>query len=447
MAIDLAPYFERLERIAPRVVSGKVTKIIGTVIEGTGPRVSVGSVCRIIPKDNHGVEADPIEAEVVGFSERRVLLMPLENHHGILPGSRIIQTRSDPTILFSEKRLGRVFDGLGRPLDGGAQIRDGREVSLWGKVLNPVLRRRISEPLDVGIRAINGLLTIGQGQKIGIFAGSGVGKSVLLGMMARNTTADANVIALIGERGREVREFIERDLGPEGLKRSILYVATSDMSPLARIRAALSAIATAEALRDQGKNVLFMMDSLTRFAMAQREVGLAVGEPPTAKGYTPSVFAMMPALLERLGNDDKGGSITGILTVLVEADDMNDPIGDAARSILDGHIVLSRDMAAKNHYPAIDILNSASRTMPDVTTPEHRTLAGDLRRTLAVYKEAEDLVNIGAYAKGSNPMIDYAVSAIGNINKYLRQDVLEDAPLNPSIADLHGLFRAGGPPE
>lgn len=447
MAIDLAPYYKRLEKIDTKVFSGRITKVIGTVIEGNGPHVGVGGVCKIIPKNEIGIEQPSVEAEVVGFIDNRVLLMPLERTSGIVPGSRIIKVNTSPTVKVSEKMLGKVFDGLGRPLDGGSALSDCEEVPLMGYSLNPINRRRIHKPLDVGVRAINGLLTVGQGQKIGIFAGSGVGKSVLLGQMARFTSADVNVIALIGERGREVREFLERDLGEEGLKRSVVFVATSDMSPLARKRGAMYALSVAEYLRSKGLNVLFMMDSLTRFAMAQREIGLAIGEPPTSKGYTPSVFSLLPSMLERLGNDDGKGSITGIMTVLVEADDLNDPIGDAARSILDGHIVLSRDLATKNHYPAIDVLASASRTMPEVTKTDHIEAAGNLRKTLAIYKEAEDLVNIGAYSKGTNPSIDYSIEKIGQINQYLCQQVQENAPMNHSVAQLHGIFRESKPPE
>jgi flagellum-specific ATP synthase len=447
MAIDLNKYHKRLEKIDTLVFSGKVTKVIGTVIEGDGPRVGVGSVCRILPRDEYGVEQSPVEAEVVGFSDDRVLLMPLESSAGIVPGSRIIKANANPTVLVSPDMMGRVFDGLGRPLDGGPPIVCGEEFPIEGRPINPVKRSRIFEPLDVGVRAINGLLTMGKGQKMGIFAGSGVGKSVLLGMMARYTTADVNVIALIGERGREVREFLEGNLGPEGLAKSVVFVATSDMSPLARIRGALMALATAEYFRSQGKDVLFLMDSLTRFAMARREVGLAVGEPPTTKGYTPSVFALLPSMLERLGNNEGRGGITGAFTVLVEADDMNDPIGDAARSILDGHIVLSRDLAAKNHYPAINILESASRIMSDVTSEEHRAGAGLLRQTLAVYKEAEDLINIGAYAKGSNPEIDFSIDAIGFINKYLKQGLSEQTNYSESVEGLINMFQDLAQPE
>lgn len=447
MTIDLSRYFDRLEEIETVKVSGQVTQVIGTVIEGSGPRMAVGSVCRIIPKDEEGIEQDPIEAEVIGFSEDRVLLMPLEDVRGVVPGSRILKVHGRPTVCVSEEMLGRIFDGLGRPLDDGPPILTGEQVLLHGTIVNPVKRKRIKKPLDVGVRAINGMLTVGYGQKIGIFAGSGVGKSVLLGMVAQHTSADVNVIALIGERGREVREFLERDLQDTGLARSVVFVATSNTSPLARIRGALNALAVAEYFRSLGKNVLFMMDSLTRFAMAKREVGLAAGEPPSTKGYTPSVFAMLPAMLERIGTDTGNGSITGIITVLVEADDMNDPIGDAARSILDGHIVLSRDLATKNHYPAIDILSSASRIMPEVTAPDQMQAAGYLRKTLAVYREAEDLVNIGAYAAGSNEAIDYSLGKIDKINDFLRQPIGEKLDYVHSVRDLLGLFRESKPPE
>ena len=332
-------------------------------------------------------------------------------------------SRQIATVRAGEELLGRVVDGLGRPLDDKGEVENFREVPLYSEVRNPLARRPIREPIDLGIRAINGALTAGLGQRVAIMAGSGVGKSVLLGMMARNTNADVNVIAMIGERGREVREFIEHDLGPEGMKRSVVVCVTSDQSPLLRMRGAYVATAIAEYFCAQGKNVLLMMDSVTRFAMAQREIGLSTGEPPSQKGYTPSVFATLPRLLERAGNFEGQGSITGFYTTLVEGDDMNDPIGDSVRSIVDGHIVLSRSLAQKGHFPAIDIMQSASRVMRAVSTSEHSRLAQKLRETLAVYKEAEDLINIGAYKPGSNPKIDRAVRVIDQVNDFLKQRV------------------------
>jgi flagellum-specific ATP synthase len=335
------------------------------------------------------------------------------------------------------------LDGLGNPIDRKSSLQATAEYPLYPAIVNPLFKNRITTPLDVGVRAINGLLTCGKGQRLGIFAGSGIGKSVLLGMIARNTQAEVNVIALIGERGREVREFIERDLGDAGLQKSVLVVATADQSPLVRVRGAYVATAIAEYFRDQGKDVLLMMDSLTRLAMAQREVGLTTGEPPTTKGYTPSVFALLPKLLERAGNADGKGSITGLYTVLIENDDFNDPISDTARSILDGHILLSRDLAAKNHYPAIHILYSLSRVMADIVEPTHKQLAGKLREVLAVYQEAEDLINIGAYNRGSSPKIDYALQRIDSVNAYLQQAPEEKVSFTESIEQLQALFARG----
>lgn len=439
--IDLTPYHARLDDIECVKVSGRVRKIAGTVIEATGPRSAVGSLCHIFKPAIGGREAEIVKTEVVGFDERGVMLMPLEDARGVLPGARVERVRSRPVVRVGRDMLGRVLSGLGEPLDGlPAPIGDD-ERYLYGLPGNPMKRKRISEMLEVGVRSIDAALTLGLGQKVGIFAGSGVGKSVLLGMIARNTTADVNVIALIGERGREVLEFLQRDLGEEGLRRSVVIAATSDRSPLQRVRAAFLAITVAEYFRDHGRKVLVMMDSLTRFAMARREIGLAIGEPPTAKGYTPSVFALLPSLLERVGNADGEGGVTGIFTVLVEGDDMNEPIADAARSILDGHIVLSRRLAARNHFPAVDILQSASRCMNDVVTREHRSLAGQLRESLAVFGEAEDLINIGAYAKGSNPKIDHAIAVNDALTTFLRQDVDDRAQFGKGIAQLARIFR------
>ena len=436
--LDPSPYRTLIERTDPIVNSGYVTKVVGLVIEGNGPRMAIGGTCNIISPGR-----PMVEAEIVGFARDKILLMPLGDLRNIMPRSRIVARTDRATVKVGENMIGRVLDGLGRPLDDGPVPFCTKERFLYGKPINPAKRKRISEPLDLGIRAINGLMTVGKGQKIGIFAGSGVGKSILLGMIARNTKADVNVISLIGERGREVREFIERDLGPEGLSRSIVITATSDQSPLVRMRGAFLGTTIAEYFRSQGKDVLFMMDSLTRFAMARREVGLSIGEPPTTKGYTPSVFTLLPSLLERLGTHDKKGSITGIYTVLVEGDDMNDPIGDTARSILDGHIVLSREIAAKNIYPAIDVQNSISRCMPDFVSKKQMEAVARYRRTLSVYRDNEDLINIGAYAKGSNPVIDDAIEHYQPLTQYIQQSMTEEVSQEQSVQQLMNLFGNG----
>lgn len=412
-------------------VYGKVTNVTGTIIEGIGPGVSIGTVCKIINENK-----EEIQAEVVGFRGNKILLMPFTDIKGLTPNCLIYAAKGLTNIKVGKGLLGRIIDGLGNPLDGKGNISFDDTISLYHDPINPLLRKRIKEPLDVGIKAINGLLTIGKGQRIGILAGSGVGKSTLIGMMARYTEADINVIGLIGERGREVKEFIEKDLGEEGLKRSVVVAVTSDNSPLLRMRGAFVATSIAEYFREQGKNVLLMMDSITRFAMAQREIGLAIGEPPTTKGYTPSVFSILPKLLERAGNSDSEGSLTAIYTVLVEGDDMNEPIADATRAILDGHIVLSRDLAAQNHYPSIDVLNSKSRVMNDVVSGEHIELANKFIATYATYKSAEDLINIGAYKQGTNPDIDYAISKINEIKQFLKQKVEESFTLKETINEL-----------
>lgn len=432
--LDLAKYYTALQALSPAILCGRVKRVIGLVIEGFGPAVPLGGICEI-----ESLSHQPIRAEVVGFREDGVLMMPLGELQGIKPGSVIRVVKLKDTIRVGPKLLGRVIDALGRPIDWQGELSLPEEYPFYASPLRPMERERICQPLDVGIRAINSLLTIGRGQKIGIFAGSGVGKSVLMGQIARNTEADVNVIALIGERGREVKEFIDKDLGEEGLRRSVLVVVTSDEPPLLRRRGAFVATAIAEYFRDQGKQVLLMMDSLTRFAMAQREIGLAVGEPPTSRGYTPSVFALLPALLERVGASRKGGSITGIYTVLVEGDDLSEPVADSARSILDGHIVLSRDLAARNHYPAIDILSSISRVRGDITTGEQREDAHYLLELLAIFRRVEDLVQIGAYKKGSNPKSDLALSMIDSINEFLRQKINERQDLASSFKALHEL--------
>ena len=438
--IDLV---ERIKGVNPLKVSGKVIQIVGLVVEGYCPAATVGTLCQLIPLGG----GEPVPAEVVGFRDSRALLMPLGELRGLGPGSLIQVVRDSASIPVGEHLLGRVIDALGQPLDEQPLNNCEEECPLYALPASPMARKPIVEPLDLGVRAINGLLTCGLGQRMGIMAGSGVGKSVLLGMMAKHTQADVNVIALIGERGREVREFIERDLGPEGLARSVVITATSDQSPLLRMRGAFVATTIAEYFCNQGKNVLLLMDSVTRFAMAMREVGLAIGEPPTTKGYTPSVFATLPKLLERAGSFKGKGSITGLYTVLVEGDDMNEPIADAVRSILDGHIVLSRDPAARNHYPSIDILRSASRVMRDIVSAEHSQLAGRVREILATYKEAEDLINIGAYVEGSNGKIDYAISQIEAIIDFLRQGMNDAVDLDSTIEELTNLLqdrRQGG---
>lgn len=414
--------------------SGRVIQIVGLTIESIGPVTNIGDLCLIQPRSGPSVPA-----EVVGFRDQRVLLMPLADLTGVGPGSLVTATGSPLIIPVGSRLLGRVLDGLGRPMDNGGPVHTTKHQSILGCVPTPLERQRIKEPLPVGVRAIDGLLSCGKGQRIGVFAGSGVGKSTLLGMMARNTGADVNVIALIGERGREVREFLERDLGPEGLERSVVVVATSDQPALVRIKGAMVATTIAEFFRDQGLDVLFMMDSVTRLAMAQREVGLAIGEPPATRGYTPSVFALLPRLLERTG-PGRVGTITGFYTVLVEGDDLNEPITDTVRGILDGHIVLDRALAEKNHYPAIDVLASVSRLMVEVTDEQHRALAGDLRAALATYRDAEDLINIGAYASGSNPQIDAAIGLYPKINKFLQQGIYETSSWSETMQCLEQIL-------
>ncbi len=416
---------------------GWVSQVIGLVIEGTGPASAIGDMCHIQGKKGER----PIPAEVVGFKENKTLLMPLGEMKGIEPGCRIIPLGGSAKVRVGKGLLGRILDGLGNPIDRKGPLTLREEYPLYREPPHPLLRRRISEPMDVGVRAINSLLTLGKGQRIAIFAGSGVGKSMLLGMMARYTGAQANVVALIGERGREVREFIERDLGEEGLRRSVVIVATSDQPPLIRIRGIYLATAIAEYFRDQGMDVLLMMDSITRFAMASREVGLAIGEPPTSKGYTPSVFAQLPRLLERVGTTPDQGSITGIYNVLVEGDDMNDPVADTIRSIVDGHIVLSRELANQNHYPAIDILSSISRVMVDIVDSDHLSARNQLISSLATYKRAEDLIQIGAYVEGSHPRIDEAIKKMPQINQFLCQGINEKASFEDSVNQLKSLFQ------
>jgi len=436
----LVAHVRAVRAMRPVRLSGRVTRVVGLVMEGTGFGASVGEICRVYP----GQRTGGLDCEVVGFSGERILLMPLGEVFGVGPGAKIVTGRMSARVLVSEHLLGRTLDGLGSPIDGLGPVAPQMEYPLYSKPLNPLLRQRIDAPLDVGIKAINGLVTVGRGQRIGIFAGSGVGKSVLMGMMARNTTADVNVIALVGERGREVKEFIEKDLGPEGLSRSVVVVATSDQPPLIRMRAAFMATAIAEFFRDRGRHVLLMMDSVTRFAMAQREVGLATGEPPATRGYPPSVFTMLPKLLERVGTSDGEGTITGFYTILVEGDDLNDPVGDTVRSILDGHVALSRRLASSGHYPAIDVLGSISRVMMDITTAEHMEAANRVRALLAAYRKAYDLISIGAYKEGSDPEVDRAIRAIDRINGFLRQGVAEGVGYDDSLAALKDLAEEFG---
>ena len=435
--VCLDRYHECLDDCRPIQAYGKVSQVVGFTVESIGPECRLGTVCDIFAKDGNR----KFPAEVMGFKDNRVLLMPLEEIHGIGPGSRVVARQTQAFIPVGPHLLGRIIDGIGNPIDGRGPIQAKVEYPIYASPLNPLKRKRISEPLDLGVRSINGLLTVGCGQRIGIFAGSGVGKSVLLGMIAKNTHADVNVIALIGERGRELNDFIEKQLGEEGLKRSVIVVATSDHLPLIRMRGAFIATAVAEYFRDQGLKVNLMMDSVTRFAMAQREIGLALGEPPTTKGYTPSVFTLLPKLMERAGTSATRGSITGLYTVLVEGDDTNEPVADAIRSILDGHVVLTRELAMQGHYPAIDVSRSISRVMEDIISDPHRKSARKLKSVLATYRKAEDLINIGAYAAGSNPDIDYAIQMIGRINAYLQQDVSEAVTFDDSVENLTALFR------
>lgn len=410
---------------------GKVIEIIGLIIEADGPEASIGDLCYIYNK----MDENPIYAEVVGFRESRILLMPLGSMDGLRPGAVVVSTGEPMKIKVGNQLIGRVLDGLGNPIDTLGEVNTQELYSTHGTLINPMVRELIRTPLSLGIRAIDAFCTLGRGQRMGVFAGSGVGKSTTLAMMAKNTNADLNVLALIGERGREVREFIESTLGPEGMKRSIVVVATSDQPSLVKIKAAFVAMTIAEYFRDQGKDVLFMLDSVTRIAMAQREVGLAVGEPPATRGYTPSVFALMPKFLERAGSNEKG-TITGLYTVLVDGDDFNEPISDAARSILDGHILLSRELAHKNHYPAIDVLQSISRVMSDVAPSEQKDAASKIRNLLAIYRKNEDLINIGAYVKGTDVKIDQAIRFMDEINAFLQQKVHERDDLDATTEKL-----------
>ncbi|MEA4849153.1 MAG: flagellar protein export ATPase FliI [Clostridiaceae bacterium] len=433
--IDFEKYNRALANSDLIKYTGRVSQVIGLTIESQGPAVNLGELCNIYPLKGDS----PIRAEVIGFKDNIVCLMPLGNMKGVGPGSKIEATGESLSVGVSEDMLGRIVDGLGGVMDGKGPINNCVMYSVENSPPDPLTRKRIREVLPVGVRAIDGLLTIGKGQRIGIFSGSGVGKSTLMGMVARNTKADVNVIGLIGERGREVREFIENDLQEEGLSRSVVIVATSDQPALIRLKAAQLATSVAEYFRDRGKDVMLMMDSLTRFAMAQREVGLSIGEPPVTRGYTPSVFAVMPKLLERSGTSDKG-TITGLYTVLVDGDDMNEPITDTVRSILDGHIVLSRNLANRNHYPAIEVLASVSRVMPNIIDEEHKSNANELKNILSVYKEAEDLINIGAYVKGSNKNIDRAIDKIEAIESFLKQGIDEKSEMEEVLNGMKNIL-------
>lgn len=423
--------FRVLDSCEPIRCKGYVSRVSGLLVESTGPNASVGDICWIHARNGGGRKA----AEVVGLAEGKILLMPYEDTNGIAVNCEVESTREPLYVNVGLELIGRVVDGFGQPIDGKGPLPQMQKMWIHHEPPSPLVRARISKPLNTGIRAVDSLVTCGEGQRIGIFSGSGVGKSILLGMIGRNSSADVNVIALVGERGREVREFIEKDLGEDGLNRSVVVVVTSNQAAVLRIRGALVATTIAEYFRDRGNNVILMMDSVTRVAMAQREIGLAAGEPPTTKGYTPSVFAFLPRLLERAGTSDRG-QITGFYTVLVEADDMSDPVADSVRSILDGHMVLSRKLASQNHYPAIDVLNSVSRVMVDVVSPEHLKAATAVREALATYREAEDLINIGAYAKGSNPKIDRAIELFEKIEQHLQQGMSEKATFEQSVNSL-----------
>jgi flagellum-specific ATP synthase len=432
--VDLSPCLETVERSEPLRVYGRIVEITGLLIKATGLAVSIGEGCEIV-SDN----GDPVEAEVVGFRDGKALLMAIGDLTRIKLGSRVRSVGKKVFVRVGPGLIGRVIDGMGNAIDGKGPLR-GTEYPLFAVSPDPLRRQRIADPIDLGIRAMNGLLTCGKGQRIGIMAGPGVGKSVLLGMIAKYTEASVNVIALIGERGREVREFMERNLGEEGMRKSVVVVSTSEQPALMKLRAAFTATAIAEYFRDRGSDVLLFMDSLTRVAMAQREIGLALGEPPTTKGYTPSLSGLLSRLLERAGTKDGNGSITGLYTVLVEGDDLSDPVADASMAILDGHIVLSRDLAMENQYPAIDVLRSISRVMPDIVAAGHKDAAGRFSEALALYRKHEDMITIGAYKEGSNPKLDRAIRMIDALKGYLRQGMNERFGFQDSVAQLHQLF-------
>lgn len=434
-SFSLAHYIAKVDQVDTTPPAGRVVRTVGLLIESTGPRASVGEICEVI---SGAADAPPLPVQVVGFREGTLLTVPLGDTAGVRPGDRIVARTGAVSVGVGPALLGRVVDALGRPLDG-LPLRTDTRYPLFPAPLNPMDRDPVIAPLGTGVRAMDAMLTCGRGQRIGLFGGSGVGKSTLLGMITRGTAADVIVMALVGERGREVRSFIDHDLGPEGMRKAVVVVSTSDNPPLLRMRAAYAATSIAEYFRDQGKNVLLLMDSVTRFAMSQREVGLAAGEPPTTKGYTPSVFALLPALLERAGAVRGRGSITGMYTVLVDGDDHNEPVADAVRSILDGHVVLSRDLASRHHYPPIDILQSVSRTMPDVTGVNHRRKAGHVREWMAAIRDSEDLVSVGAYVAGSNPRIDEARAKRDVIEAFLCQDAGSLCGFTDAVTALEAL--------
>lgn len=429
-------YFDAISSCSLGEIEGRIVNVIGLIAEADGLGMGIGGLCRIMKDDGKS-----IMAEVVGFRGNRVLLMPYGETRGIRAGSRVTLMQSNPFAFVGDAFLGRVIDGMGNPIDGLGPVKPDAEYSLYGSPINPLERRQIHEPLDVGVAAINAMIPLGRGQRIAIMAGSGVGKSMLMGMMAKHTTADVSVIGLIGERGREVKDFVESNLGPEGLKNAVVVAATSDTPPLVRMRGAYLATTISEYFRDQGKDVLLIIDSITRFAMSSRDVGLAAGEPPTSRGYTPSFFVQIPILLERAGAVQGKGSITGIYTVLVEGDDLNDPVGDTVRSIVDGHIVLSRRLGNKGHYPAIEVLESVSRVIRDVTSPEHLKMRQKAIDLMAAYREVEDMINIGAYVEGSDSRIDYARKIMPKINAFLRQPVDKKFSIEMCVAELKNLFK------
>jgi flagellum-specific ATP synthase len=430
-AINLEPFFKAVESAETLKVYGRITEITGLTIKATGLDVSIGEACKIY-SDN----ADPVDAEVVGFREGKIILMAIGEVSGIRHGSRVLPLGKNISVNVGEQLIGRVIDAAGNPMDGKPPI-EGIEYPLLSASPNPLRKQNIEKPIDIGIRTINGLLTCGKGQRVGIMSGSGVGKSVLLSMIAKYSEAAVNVIALIGERSREVREFVEKNLGEEGLRKSVVVVSTSDQAPLAKVRGAYTATAIAEYFRSEGKDVMLLMDSLTRVAMAQREIGLAVGEPPATRGYTPSVFALLPKLLERVGTSEGAGSITGLYTVLVEGDDMMDPVADMSRAVLDGHIVLSRDLAMENHYPSIDVLQSVSRVMPNIIDDKHKAYASKFIDALSTYKRFEDMINLGAYKQGSNAKVDFSIRMIDRLKDFMKQDMQE---LIDYADALQGLF-------
>lgn len=437
--LGLQKYWAALERAHFTEDSGKITQVVGQMMLGYLPGATVGSVCEVYPAPGF----EKFSAEVIGFRDRNVLLMPLGEMRGVGLGSRIVLKRQMATIKVGPQLLGRVVNAFGEPIDSKGPIESLDEALVYSPVGNPLDREPIHQAMDLGVRAINGMITIGRGQRVGIMAGSGVGKSVLMGMLAKGSNSDVNVIALIGERGREVKEFIEEILGEEGMKRSVVVVATSDQSPLMRMRGAFTATTISEYFCGTGAHVLLMMDSVTRFAMAQREIGLSAGEPPASKGYTPSVFALLPKMLERAGAFENQGSITGLYTVLVEGDDMDDPIADSVRSIVDGHIVLDRGLAQRGHFPAIDVLQSTSRVMRNVVNSDHVRLARAMRENMSIYREAEDLINIGAYKAGANPEIDQAIQLHQHITQFLRQDVDEHTNLDESLRMMAAILGQG----